>query len=53
MDPKSAPIIVGPVVDDALALIGGTPLIRLARLSPPGGGVVYGKLELKNPGGSV
>jgi cysteine synthase A len=48
----SAPM-VGPVALDALALIGGTPLVRLARVSPEGGGVVYGKLELKNPGGSV
>ena len=43
----------GPVVSDALALIGGTPLVRLARLSPRGGGVVMGKLEAMNPGGSV
>jgi cysteine synthase len=42
-----------PVVDDALALIGRTPLVRLGRLSPEGGGVVYGKLESRNPGGSV
>ncbi|XXR34086.1 cysteine synthase A [Sorangium sp. So ce375] len=44
---------VGPVVPDALSLIGGTPLVRLARVSPEGGGVVYGKLESMNPGGSV
>jgi cysteine synthase A len=43
----------GPVADDALALIGGTPLVRLARVSPEGGGVVHGKLESRNPGGSV
>ena len=42
-----------PVADDALALIGGTPLVRLARVSPEGGGVVHGKLESRNPGGSV
>jgi cysteine synthase A len=41
------------VADDALALIGGTPLMRLRRLSPPGGGVVMAKLENKNPGGSI
>ncbi|APR75073.1 Cysteine synthase [Minicystis rosea] len=41
------------VVDDALALIGGTPLVRLSRLSPPGGGVILAKLEAQNPGGSV
>jgi cysteine synthase A len=44
---------VGPCAEDALALIGGTPLVRLARVSPAGGGVIYGKLESKNPGGSV
>src|SRR5262245_11613172 len=42
-----------PVAPDALALIGGTPLVRLARISPDGGGVVHGKLESRNPGGSV
>lgn len=42
-----------PAVDDALALIGHTPLVRLRRVSPPGGGVVFGKLEAHNPGGSV
>jgi cysteine synthase len=41
------------VADDALALIGATPLVRLRRLSPQDGGVVYAKLEAKNPGGSV
>jgi cysteine synthase A len=43
----------GAVADDALGLIGGTPLVRLARLSPAGGGVIYGKLEAKNPAGSI
>ena len=43
----------GTVADDALGLIGGTPLVRLARLSPAGGGVIYGKLEAKNPAGSI
>jgi cysteine synthase A len=47
------PVRVGPCADDALGLIGGTPLVRLARVSPEGGGVVHGKLEAKNPGGSV
>jgi cysteine synthase len=42
-----------PVVDDALALIGSTPLVRLRRISPHEGGVVYGKVESRNPGGSV
>lgn len=43
------------ITEDALALIGRTPLVRLARLSPAGGGggVVLAKLEARNPGGSV
>src|SRR5215471_16646804 len=41
------------VAPDALALVGKTPLVRLARISPASGGVVLAKLELKNPGGSV
>lgn len=43
----------GLIADDALALIGGTPLVRLKRLSPAGGGRVLAKLESHNPGGSV
>lgn len=42
-----------PAADGALALIGKTPLVKLARVSPSGGGVVFGKLESRNPGGSV
>jgi cysteine synthase A len=41
------------VVDDASELIGRTPLVRLARLSPPDGATVYAKLESQNPGGSI
>ncbi|HSC89594.1 MAG TPA: cysteine synthase A [Polyangiaceae bacterium] len=41
------------VADDALGLIGGTPLVKLGRLSPPQGGTVWAKCEFKNPGGSV
>ncbi|UCE62910.1 MAG: cysteine synthase A [Nitrospirota bacterium] len=33
--------------------IGRTPLVRLNRLSPPGGATIYGKAEFYNPGGSV
>ncbi len=51
--PGTSTSFPGVVADDALALIGATPLVRLARLSPPGGGVVWGKLEANNPGGSV
>ncbi len=50
---SDAPRPRGPVAADALALIGGTPLVRLARLSPEGGGVVHAKLEARNPGGSI
>ena len=34
-------------------LIGRTPLVRLNRLSQPGGATIYGKVEFFNPGGSV
>ncbi len=33
--------------------IGQTPLVRLNRLTPPGGASIYGKAEFYNPGGSV
>ena len=33
--------------------IGGTPLVRLNRLSPEGGATIFGKAEFYNPGGSV
>ncbi len=36
-----------------LDLVGRTPLVRLARLGPQGKAAVVGKLEVKNPGGSV
>ncbi len=41
------------IVDNVLALIGNTPLVRLARLSPAGGADVCAKLEAVNPAGSV
>ncbi len=34
-------------------LIGGTPLVRLNRLSPEGSATIYAKVESFNPGGSV
>lgn len=34
-------------------LIGNTPLVRINRISPPGGAEIWGKLEGFNPGGSV
>ena len=42
-----------PIYDGVAALIGRTPLVRLSKLSPPGGAEVCAKLEGKNPGGSV
>src|SRR3954453_8550404 len=36
-----------------LDLVGGTPIVRLDRLSPRGGARVLAKLEFLNPGGSV
>ncbi|MEN3342688.1 MAG: cystathionine beta-synthase [Actinomycetota bacterium] len=36
-----------------LELVGGTPIVRLDRLSPPGGARILAKLEYLNPGGSV
>lgn len=42
-----------PAYKDITELIGRTPLVRLNRLSPEGGGTIYGKVEFFNPGGSV
>lgn len=42
-----------PIFDGVFDLIGRTPLVRLGRLSPAGGAEVCGKLESRNPGGSV
>ena len=41
------------VADSALDLIGNTPLVRLNRVVPEGAAAVLGKLESRNPGGSV
>src|SRR5690606_29909845 len=41
------------VCDDALALIGQTPLVKLSRVGPKSGAAVWGKAEFLNPGGSV
>ena len=38
---------------NSLELIGGTPLVKLNRVSPPNGANIYAKLEFMNPGGSV
>lgn len=45
---------VGPTAAaDLLDTIGGTPMVELKRLSPPGGGRLFAKLEGANPTGSV
>jgi cysteine synthase A len=44
---------VPPALDDVTALIGGTPLVRLGRLDRNLHATVVGKLESRNPGGSV
>src|SRR4051812_33599420 len=36
-----------------LELVGATPIVRLAKLSPRGGAEILAKLEYLNPGGSV
>src|SRR5215211_605978 len=36
-----------------LELVGATPIVRLDKLSPPGGAQLLAKLEYLNPGGSV
>src|SRR5271155_5184745 len=41
------------IAENVLALIGRTPLVRLARVGPTKGASVVGKLEVKNPGGSI
>lgn len=42
-----------PIYEGVFDLIGRTPLVRLRKLSPPDGAEVCGKLESRNPGGSV
>jgi cysteine synthase A len=37
----------------ALGMVGRTPLVKLARMSPEGGATVWAKAEFLNPGGSV
>jgi len=39
------------IYDDVVAAIGGTPLVRLSRIHPPGN--LVAKVEYLNPGGSV
>src|SRR3954470_15779150 len=43
-----------PVVDDVLALVGDTPLVRIRRIGADIEGVtIWAKMEQANPGGSV
>jgi cysteine synthase A len=49
---KARPAAQG-VVEDALDLIGKTPLVRLTKIAPHAAAMVYGKLESRNPGGSI
>ena len=39
--------------DDILQLVGDTPLVRLCHVAPANGSQLYGKLEARNPTGSV
>lgn len=41
------------IFQNALALIGGTPLVRINNISRMTGGNIYAKLESFNPGGSI
>ena len=41
------------IADSVLDLIGGTPLVRLRRIAGPDVAAVLGKLESRNPGGSI
>jgi cysteine synthase A len=42
-----------PPLESILEAVGGTPVVRLARVVPPGSAEVFAKLESFNPGGSV
>src|ERR687897_3402261 len=44
---------MAPDYPTVLELVGGTPIVRLDKLSPPGGPAILAKLEYLNPGGSV
>jgi cysteine synthase A len=44
---------VGHIAENVLALVGETPLVRLNRVVDPAGARILGKLESRNPGGSV
>lgn len=48
-----ATISAPPVVENAVDLIGSTPVVRLRRIAPGERADLFAKLELVNPGGSV
>src|SRR5579859_3695737 len=41
------------IAENIIELVGSTPMLHLARLTPSGAAEVYAKLEYLNPGGSV
>src|SRR5215472_4302162 len=41
------------LAENIIELVGQTPMLHLARLTPAGAAEVYAKLEYMNPGGSV
>jgi [CysO sulfur-carrier protein]-thiocarboxylate-dependent cysteine synthase len=47
------PAVTGRTARDLIGTVGGTPMVELPRLSPPGGARLYAKLEGANPTGSV
>jgi cysteine synthase len=51
--PSSGAMTITPPLGDTLALIGNTPLVRLAGPSEAAGCDIYGKCEFANPGASV
>src|ERR671917_1503034 len=48
--PPPGPEAISPTISER---VGGTPLVRLARLETDGGAEIVGKLEMQNPAGSV
>lgn len=51
--PETTPLASAQIADSVLDLIGSTPLVRLGRVVPEGAAEVLGKLESRNPAGSV
>ncbi len=51
--PETQPLASPLIADSVLDLIGATPLVRLSRVVPEGAAEVLGKLEARNPAGSV